>query len=152
MVNDYNIQNIKRLTPTIDQVLHEAEIMGYDIESPEFMGGPFLKLAKRIAKRIRERRAKRKAGGSSGSYSVSTPVGSVSYNQQSGLQFLNPQQPGFSQQQQQYPGSPGVMNQGMMPGSGQNINVPGIGNVPLIAVIGVPLLLFAMMNKKNKKK
>ena len=145
MINDYNIQNMKRLTPTIDQVLHEAEIMGYDTTDPDFMAGPFLKLFKRIGKRIRERRAKR--SGSTGNYSISTPGGSVSYNQQSGLQFLNPQ---TGLPQSSVPGVPGVMNQSMIPG-GQNINIPGLGQVPLIAVVGVPLLLFAIMNKKKKK-
>ncbi|NOR85654.1 hypothetical protein GQ473_06060 [archaeon] len=148
MTNDYNIENMKRLTPTIDQVIHQAEIMGYDTSDPDFMAGPFRKLFKRIVTRVRERRAKRKAGGGGGNYSVSTPAGSISYSQQGGLQFLNPQTGQI--ENRTVPGMPGTMNQSMMP-SGQNINIPGLGNVPLIAVVGVPLLLFAIMNKKKKK-
>lgn len=146
MINDYNIQNMKRLTPTIDQVIHEAEIMGYDTTDPDFMAGPFRKLFARIRARIQERRAKRSGG--SDNYSISTPAGSVSYSQQSGLQFLNPQ---TGLPQTGVPGAvPGAMTQSMIPG-GQNINIPGLGQIPLIAVIGVPLLLFAIMNKKKKK-
>ena len=141
----YNLENLQRLNPSIDQVLHEAEIMGYDTSHPEFMGKFFKKIFKKIKKRIRKAR-KRKRGGKSKRYSVSTPTGQLSYAPGEGVQFMSPQGQAQFSQTGTYPG--------MVPGGGlpmqqSGFNIPGMGNIPPAALIGVPLLLYALMQKKK---
>lgn len=47
----------------IDEMMDEADLMGYSIDDPAFMGGFLKRIAQKIAKRVRARRAKRKGGG-----------------------------------------------------------------------------------------
>lgn len=89
----------------IERELDQYQLMGYDREDPELMGG----IIKRIIARIRARRAAKAAAAAQQApimatppqnYAVTTPYGTAGYNQQTGLTYQDPNQPGIAVPQQ----------------------------------------------------
>lgn len=81
-----------------NEVIEELELMGYDLDQIDYMGGPFKRLFRKIRDRIRARRKKRaekKARSAMGPdttevpYSVSTPRGTLTASS-AGLSLIKP--------------------------------------------------------------
>jgi len=141
ITDNIRLNYMDTMNPSIDNFIGECEIAGIDIENPELMGGLFKKIFKRIRKRIREKRA-RKSGNNR--YSLSIPSGKMTYNPKTGFQILTPDTNMSINPAATYTNT-ATTNSG-------KINIPGIGDVPIIAVASLPLLIYALIQKKNKKK
>lgn len=124
---------------SIDNLIDEYGLMGYDDLPVEYMGGIFKKLFRRIRDRIRARKAARKQAGQPANYGLTTPAGTV----QVGPQGLNIT-----------PADGGTGIQAGLVPAGQPMQQAGIMGMvqknPMLLMI--PLALVALlMSRKGKK-
>lgn len=130
------------LVSLVDTEIENAELMGYDIENPEVMGGIFKKLFTKIKKEIKYKKRK-KAEAASGTraattdqpqnFSLNTPFGTGQYTKGSGFSFLKPQ-----------------TGTGITPQQNTNI-MDTVTRNPAILIGGIAIVYLLMQKKSGKK-